>query len=306
MPNFRDTPERVYHQRRMAQAIGTASVAFGLVSIPVRIHSANRTTEQISFNLLHGRCGSRLKQQYVCAQEGEKVERADMVKGYEFAKGRYVVLSEDEIKALESAGGSNIEIESFVPAESVDPIYFDKPYYLSPGKGGDRAYALLVAAMRKTGRWAIGRYSARGKQHVVALRPGPDDAMVMQQLRYADELKTVGDLELPDVELKDQELKMAVQLAELASADAFDPSAYNDESKSKMRDLIERKIAGEEIAAAPEEPQGEVIDLMAALRASLERAPKKEADAPRRERKPAQRAPKKAGGTTRSRGVRSS
>lgn len=286
-------------------------MAFGLVSIPVRIHSANRTSEQISFNLLHERCGSRLKQQYICAQEGEKVERSEMVKGYEFAKGRYVVFTEEEIKALEAAGGSNIEIEAFVPGESVDPIYFDKPYFLSPGKGGDRAYALLVAAMRRTGRWAIGRYSARGKQHVVALRPGPDDAMVMQQLRYAEELKTVGDLELPDVELKDQELKMAVQLAELASAEAFDPSAYSDESRSKMRDLIERKIAGEEISVPSEEPQGEVIDLMAALRASLAKVPSREAAAapveaaPRRERKPAKRAPRKAAATTRK-GAKSS
>lgn len=294
----------------MAQAIGTASVAFGLVSIPVKIHSANKTTEQISFNLLHGRCGSRLKQQYVCAQEGEKVERSEMVKGYEFAKGRYVVLTEEEIKALEAVGGSNIEIEAFVPGESVDPIYFDKPYYLSPAKGGDRAYALLVAAMRKTGRWAIGRYTARGKQHIVAIRPGPDDAMVMQQLRYAEELKTVGDLDLPDVELKEQELNMAVQLAELASAESFDPSAYADESRSKMRDLIERKIAGEEISVAAEEPQGEVIDLMAALRASLANVPKKgaapAAAEPRRERKPAQRAPRKSTGGSRSKGAKSS
>lgn len=291
----------------MAQAIGSAAVSFGLVSIPVKIHSANRTTDSISFNLLHGKCGSRLKQQYVCAQEGEKVERSEMVKGYEFAKGRYVVFTDEEIKALEAVGGSSIEIEAFVPADTVDPVFFDKPYYLSPGKGGDRAYVLLVSAMKKTGRWAIARYTARGRQYVVCLRPGPDDAMVMQQLRYAEEVRSVGDLELPDVELKDQELKMAVQLAELASADAFDPSAYTDESRTKMRELIEKKIAGEEISVAQEEPQGKVIDLMAALRASLEGMPQqtKAAAEPKRERKPARRAPKRSAGT-RKRGVKSS
>lgn len=282
----------------MAQAIGSASVAFGLVSIPVKIHSANRTTEAISFNLLHSRCGSRLKQQYICAQEGEKVERSEMVKGYEFARGRYVVFTDEEIKALEAAGGSSIEIDSFVPAETVDPMYFDKPYFLSPAKGGERAYTLLVAAMKQTSRWAIAKYAARGKQYVVCLRPGPDDAMVMQQLRYAEELKSVADLDLPDVELKDQELKMAIQLAELASSDAFDPSAFTDESKAKMRAMIERKVAGEEISVASDEPQAEVIDLMAALRASLEKMPQKKQAGTTRERKPAKRAPRRQSAKT--------
>lgn len=291
----------------MAHAIGSASVAFGLVSIPVKIHSANKTTESISFNLLHARCGSRLKQQYICAQEGEKVERSEMVKGYEFAKGRYAIFTEDEIKALEAVGGTSIDIESFVPADTVDPIYFDKPYFLSPGKGGDRAYALLIEAMKATSRWAVARYTARGRQYVVCLRPGPDGSMVMQQLRYAEEMKTVGDLDLPDVEIKPQELKMAIQLAELASSDAYDPSAFTDETKARMRDLIEKKVAGEQIAMPEEAPQAEVIDLMAALRASLETMPNKTAArSTARERKPAQkRAPKKAA-STRSRGAKSS
>ena len=291
----------------MAQAIGSASVAFGLVSIPVKIHSANKTTEAISFNLLHARCGSRLKQQYICAQEGEKVERTEMVKGYEFARGRYVVFTEEEIKAIEAAGGSSIEIDSFVPAETVDPMFFDKPYFLSPAKGGERAYTLLVAAMKQTSRWAIAKYAARGKQYVVCLRPGPDDAMVMQQLRYAEELKSVADLDLPDVELKEQELKMAIQLAELASSDAFDPSAFADETKAKMRAMIERKVAGEEISVTAEEPQAEVIDLMAALRASLDKMPQKKTSSAAeatRERKPAKRAPRRE--TAKAKGAKSS
>jgi DNA end-binding protein Ku len=280
----------------MAHTLASASIAFGMVTIPVRLHTATRTGENISFNMLHGKCGSRLKQQYVCAQEGEPVERSEMVKGYEFSKGRYVIFSDEELKAFEEKATQAVEIEGFVPVDTVEPIYFEKSYYLSPGKGGERAYRLLAEAMRQTGRWAIARYAARGKNYLVCLRP-LDGAIVMQQLYFSEQVRPVSELEIPEIEIRDQELKMAVQLTELGAADRFVPENYRDEARSKMRELIEKKVAGEEITQEPEEaPRAQVVDLMEALRASLAAAggtSKPAASAPaaaKRERKPAKRA----------------
>ena len=292
----------------MAHAIGSATISFGLVSIPVKLHSTSESSASISFNLLHDSCGSRLKQQYLCAQEGVVVERGEMVKGYEFSKGRYVVLTAEELKAIEQKATESIDITEFVPADTVDPIYFNKAYYLSPNRGAERAYALLAEAMRKTGRWAVARYAARGRDYLVCVRPG-EGALVMQQLHFSAEIKSIDELGIADTELKEQELKMAIQLAELGAADSFNPEQYHDSARSRMRELIQRKIDGEDITVAePEEPKGEVIDLMAALRASLAKVPTKKAAArvPIKEadRKPAKQAPRAAAKKVSSRGAR--
>src|ERR1700722_1250005 len=180
------------------RSIGNATVSFGLVSIPVKLYSATQSTAGISFNLLHGKCGSRIKQQYFCPTDNEVVERSELVKGYEFAKDRYVTFTPEELKALEEQATEAIEITEFVPASTVAPVYFDKAYYLSPDKGGDKAFRLLAEVMRRAGKVGLARYAARGKQYLVMLRPGPEGSgLVMQQLMYADEVRPISEVPLP-------------------------------------------------------------------------------------------------------------
>ena len=194
--------------------MGTATVSFGLVSIPVKLHTATQSASSISFNMLHDRCGSRLKQQYVCPTcANEVVGRDQTVKGYEFAKGQYVKFTADEIDALEAKSTETIDITEFVPASKVDPVYFEKPYYLGVEKGGEKAYRLLCEAMRKTERVALAKYAARGKQYLVLLRP-LEGRLVMQTLRYADEVRPFTEVTVPDGEVREPELKLAVQLIE--------------------------------------------------------------------------------------------
>lgn len=253
-----------------ARAIGSASISFGLVSVPVKMYSAADTTSSVSFHWIHKDCGSRLKMKYVCAQEGIEVERDEMVKGYEFAKNQYVLFSPEELKALEAKSDSAIEIVEFVPEDQVDPVYLEKSYYLGPDKGGDRAYRLLGRAMRETGLSALGRYNARGKQYLVLLTP-LHDGIVMHQLHYADEVRAFSEVPIPEGEVKKDELKLAVQLIEQIKSDEFEPDQYEDEVRRRVLDLIEKKIAGEDITEAPAEaPQTQIIDLMQALKASIE------------------------------------
>jgi DNA end-binding protein Ku len=276
-----------------ARSIASLNVSFGLVSIPVKLYSATEASRAISFNLLHKACGSRLKQQYMCIKEEVPVAREDMVKGYEFAKDQYVMFSPEELKALEETGTHTAEITEFVPIEAVDPVFFDKAYYLAPDKGGAKPYALLAKALRDTGRCALGRWAARGKQYIVMIRP-VEDGLVMQQLLYADEVRKIGEIEIPRTEVKDAELKLARQLIEQQASDRFDPAAYKDEVRARIEAAVQKKVEGQEITMTEEAPAGgaQVIDLMEALRASLEKKgaapakPAKEAEA----RKPAKRA----------------
>jgi DNA end-binding protein Ku len=263
-----------------ARPIATASISFGLVSVPIQMYSASETSGFVSFNWIHKGCGSRLKQQYICAREGVKVEREDMIKGYEFAKDQYVLFSPDELKALDEVGTNTIEIVEFVPADKVQRIYIDRPYYLAPGKGGDRAYRLLREAMKETGLSAIGRYAARGKQYLIMLSP-LDDAIVMEQLHYADEVRPMSEVPIPAGDVKESELKLAVNLVQQLAADEFRPEQYRDEVRLRVLELINQKIEGEDITAAPAEaPAAQIIDLMAALKASLEKTePAKKGDA---------------------------
>ena len=252
-----------------ARSIASLTVSFGLVSIPVKLYSATEASRAISFNLLHKACGSRLKQQYICIKEEVPVAREDMVKGYEFAKDQYVIFSPEELKALEEAGTHMAEITEFVPIDAVDPVYFDKAYYLGPDKGGAKPFALLASALRESKRCALGRWAARGKQYIVMIRP-VEDGLVMQQLLYAGEVRSIKDLEIPKTEVKDAELKLAKQLIEQQASDTFDPTAYTNEVAARIEAAVQKKVEGEEITLA-EAPEGgaQVIDLMEALRASL-------------------------------------
>ncbi|HYG67540.1 MAG TPA: Ku protein [Anaeromyxobacteraceae bacterium] len=245
-----------------------ATISFGLVSIPIRLYPATSPTGAVSFNLLHAKCNARLRQHYVCTACGEKVEREDMVKGYEFAKDRYVTFAPEELKALDELATQTIDIAEFVPAKEVDPVYFDRAYYVGPDKGGAKAYRLLAEALQRSGKAALARYAARGKGYLVLLRPR-DGRLVMQQLLYADEVRPIAEVPLEDASLKDQEVQLALQLIEQTASDAFRPEGYEDLVKKRVLEAIERKVEGEEVRVAAPEPAAQVIDLMDALKASL-------------------------------------
>jgi DNA end-binding protein Ku len=277
-----------------ARSIASLTISFGLVSIPVKLYSATESDKVISFNLLHKTCGSRLKQQYLCIKEEIPVAREEMVKGYEFVKDQYVMFTPEEMKALEETGTHTADITEFVPIESIDPVYFDKAYYLAPDKGGAKPYALLARALRESGRCALGRWAARGKQYIVMIRP-IEDGLMMQQLLYATEVRSIKDIDVQKADVKDAELKLAQQLIDQQASDKFDPSAYTDEVRARIEAAVQKKVEGQQITMS-EAPEGgaQVIDLMEALRASLgkkapARAPAQEQ--PRAEtRKPAKRA----------------
>ena len=279
-----------------ARSIASLTVSFGLVSIPVRLFSATEATKAISFNLLHKGCGSRLKQQYFCVKEEVPVAREDMVKGYEFSKDQYVLFSPEELKALEEAGTGMAEITEFVPIETVDPVYYDKPYYLAPDKGGAKPYALLAKAMHEAKVCAIGRWAARGKQYIVMIR-AVEDGLVMQQLMYSGEVRSMKDIDIERTEVKSAELKLAKQLIDAQTSKAFDPTEYTDTVAARIHESIEKKVAGQEITMTEAPEQGaQVIDLMEALRASLEKkggAPAKPAKAEKAEPKEARKGPKR-------------
>jgi len=256
-----------------ARSIGSLTVSFGLVAIPVKLFTANQSSNAISFNLLHKADGSRLRQQYICQKDGAVVERDDMVKGYEFAKDQYVRFTPEEIKAMEEAGSHAVEISEFVPIESIDPVYYDKTYYLAPDKGAAKPYALLTEALKQAGRCGVGRWAARGKGYLVILRP-IGDVLAMQQLHYAADVRRASEVEIPKPEVKPAELKLAQQLIDAQTAEKFDPDAYKDEVRGRIEAAIKKKVEeGQEITLAEPAPPGEgkVIDLMEALRASLEK-----------------------------------
>jgi DNA end-binding protein Ku len=265
-----------------ARSIASLTISFGMVSIPVKLYSATEASRAMSFNLLHKACGSRLKQQYFCVKEEVPVAREDMAKGYEFAKDQYVMFTPEELKALEEAGTHTADITEFIPVKAIDPVFFDKAYYLGPDKGGAKPYALLARALKETGRCALGRWAARGKQYIVLIRPidtGLVEGLVMQQLLYAAEVRSINDVDIPKTEVKPAELKLAQQLIEQQSSDKFDPAAYTDEVRARVEAAVQKKVEGQEITLAEEPQQGaQVIDLMEALKASLEKKPAKQVE----------------------------
>ena len=256
-----------------ARSIASLTISFGLVSIPVKLYSATEASRAISFNLLHKTCGSRLKQQYLCVKEEVPVAREDMVKGYEFAKDQYVMFTPEELKALEEAGTHTADITEFVPIESIDPVYFDKAYYLGPDKGGAKPYALLARALRESERCALGRWAARGKQYIVMIRPvdggaAGDAAAALRRRSALDQ----GHRHPEDRSARTPSSKLAQQLIEQQASDTFDPGAYTDE----VRDADRGRGAEEGRGPGDHDGRGarggaQVIDLMEALRASLEK-----------------------------------
>ncbi|HVR99037.1 MAG TPA: Ku protein [Thermoanaerobaculia bacterium] len=275
----------------------SGTVSFGLVTIPVKLYSTGESAVGIQLNMLHSKCGSRLKQQYICPTDNVVVGRDEMVKGYEYAKGQYVLFTEEELKALTPEPTNAIEITEFVPLEEVDPIYFEKSFYLGPDRNGDRPYRLLAEAMKQTGRAALARYAARGKDQLVLLRPF-EDGLILQQLRYADEIRPFKEVPVAPAEVKEQELKLAVQLIDQIASDEFRPEEYEDNVRKKTRTLIDQKVAGQEITAAPPEaPKAQIIDLMEALKASLSAAqPQTENTVSLASRKPPKPSPRRRTG----------
>ena len=252
-----------------AHAITSGTISFGLVTVPVKLYAATRP-QNVSFNLLHDKDKSRLRQQYLCSTCGEVVDRQHMVRGYEYAKNQYVVLSEEELRGLEQTTDHTIDIQEFVPIATVDPVYFEKSYLLGPAKGGHKAYRLLCGAMKQAGMGAVAMFATRGRQQMVLLRQSWDGLM-LHGLYYADEVRGLEDIDLGEaVTLRPNELELAVQLIKQLATESFEPGKYEDEYRKKVLEVVQQKVAGEEIvvAAAPP-PRAQVIDIMEALKASL-------------------------------------
>ncbi len=262
----------------MPSAIWTGSISFGLVAVPVRLVTATKSRD-VRFHQLEAGTGSRIRYRRVSDSTGDEVPNEKIVKGYELSAGQYVVVEADEMKALAPKASRMIEIEDFVDLAQIDPIYFEQPYYLVPDKNAAKPYRLLVDAMTELHKVAVGRLVMRSKESLVAIRP-LDGVLCIETMRYADEVIAADQIEgVPDekVEPTDKELQMARQLIEALSGD-FEPDKYHDEYREELVALIDKKAAGEEIVAEPEpEEPAKVLDLMAALEASLARTGKPDA-----------------------------
>jgi DNA end-binding protein Ku len=274
-------------------SIGSGTLSFGLVSVPVKMYTA-ASSQSVSFNQLHEKCGGRIKQQQVCPACNEVVERSHLVKGYEFAKDQYVRFTEDEIKKLEAEASQSIDILEFVPLEKIDPIYFEKTYYLGPDKGGSKAYRLLCDVMVQTSRVALAKYVMRGKESLVVIRPS-QDGLMLHTMYFSDEVRDFGQIDKgKDASIKPAELSLAIKLVDELSNGEFKPEQYRDEYRDRIMGVVEQKVEGKEITSqAPQVQRTQVIDLMDALKQSLEgRAAKDGGDA-----KPERKAAAKAKGT---------
>ena len=254
-----------------ARAISSGTISFGLVSIPIKLYTA-ASSGGIAFNFLHNRCGSRMKQQQLCPVCDEVVQRSDLVRGYEFAKNEYVRFENDELKTLEEETSKVIELEEFVPLEKVDPVYFEKTYYLGPDKGGDKAYRLLADAMTESNRVGLAKYVMRGKEGLVLIR-AVQGGLMLHTMYYADEVRDFDDIDRGQtVKLKDGEMDLAIRLIDELVSKEFHPENYHDEYKTRVLHLVEQKVEGKEVTALePQVRQSQVVDLMEALKASLER-----------------------------------
>jgi DNA end-binding protein Ku len=274
-----------------ARAMGSGTISFGLVNIPVKVYSATDSSGKISFNQLHADKKIRLKQQMYDPETGEIVPREKIIKGYEFAKDQYVFVSEEELEKLELTTSRSMDITEFVPIDTVDPLYFDSGYYLGPDKGAERAYRLLARALEEARFAAVAKYTNRGRQNLILLRP-LSGALVMQQMRYEDEVKKLGDIPIPDANVSEAELGLARQFITAMAKPKFDISMYQDEYRERLRELLDHKVKGEAVELTPlPAPQAKVVDLMEALKASLAKSGAVPAPAPAEERKGPQAAP---------------
>ena len=266
-----------------AHSVGSGTISFGLVSIPVKLYTA-ASSESVSFNLLHVKCGSRIKQQRFCPVCNEVIERDGLIKGYEFAKNQYVRVTDDELKALEGEASEAIEISEFVPLAKVDPIFFEKSYYLGPDKGGDKAYRLLADAMNKAGKVAMAKFVMRGKENLVLVRSA-QKGLMLHTMYFADEVRDFQEIGKGEgAKVTDAEIDLAIRLIGELSNDEFRPEQYEDEYRQRVLNLVNAKVEGKEVTVAePQAHRAQVIDLMAALKESLEKTTT-------REKKPAVRA----------------
>ena len=275
----------------MPRSIWTGAISFGLVSVPVKLYSAV-SSKTVRFHQLHATDGVRIQQKRICPADGEEVPYDEIVKGYEIAPERYVVITPEELASIEPQKSHTIEIEDFVELAEIDPIYYDHSYYLVPGPGGAKPYRLLLEAMRASEKVAIARVVLRSKEQLVAIRP-VGDVLAMATMNFADEIVPADQLEeLPDADVatNDRELKIAQQLVESLAA-PFAPDKYHDTYREAVLSMIERKAQGEEVTTAPpvKEPTGAAPDLMSALQASLEQVRGRNGPAeakPRRRSKP--------------------
>ena len=273
-----------------ARSIASLSISFGLVNIPVRLYSATESSAAVKFNMLR-KDGSRLKQQYVADVDGKVVPRDEMVKGYEFEKDHFVMFAPEELKALEEGADPNIEIVSFIPEKSIDPLFYDKPYLLAPDKRGGKPYHLLQEALRSSGKCALAKWSWKSKQYVVQIR-ATEDGLVLQQLLYAEEVRSLKDLGIEPAPVSQAEMQLALQLINQSSEESYDPAQFKDEEKGRVLAAIDEKIAGKAIVASARGEDvttgGQVIDLMDALKASLGGGKAKAAAAPAKTKTPAE------------------
>jgi DNA end-binding protein Ku len=252
-----------------ARAISSGTISFGLVAIPIKLYTA-ASSEQVRFNMLHEKCGNRIKMQYFCPVDEEVVERGDTVKGYEYARGQFVRFKDEELKKLEAERGGSIEITEFVPLASVDFVQVEKSYYLGPDKGGDKPYRLLSDSMKEKDVVAVGRWAARGKEQLVLIRPYGDGGLMLHQLYYANEVRDFGDIDLgATFSFSDVERDLAMKLIDQLSTEEFDSSRYEDTYQERVRAAVEEKVKGEEITVATEAPKAQIIDLFEALKKSL-------------------------------------
>ncbi|MCA9645174.1 MAG: Ku protein [Polyangiaceae bacterium] len=251
-----------------ARAISSGTISFGLVSIPIKLFTA-ASSQSVSFNMLHGECGNRIKQQLYCPTCDVVVERKDLVKGYEYTKGQFVQFTDEELKKLEAERSSTLEIVEFVPLETVDFIQVEKSYYLGPDKGGDKAYKLLAEAMRRKERVAVGSWSARGKEQLVMIRPY-QDGLILHQLYYAGEVRAYDDVDKgATFNFSDAEQDLADKLLDQLTVDEFDSEKFKDAYATRVLEVVDQKVAGQEITLAPEQPKAQIIDLFEALKKSL-------------------------------------
>ena len=268
-----------------------ANISFGLVNIPVRFYTATKS-EDIHFNLLHESCGSRVNRKWWCPEHEQIVEASELIRGYAISKGKYVTFTDEEIDTLESDDNRSLDITEFVDLGEIDPVMFEKAYFLGPAQGGGKTYKLLAQAMKKQNKVALARWVSANREHLVVLRPY-ESGLILHTMYYADEVRDFGAIEVEDTQLKDKEVKLAEMLIDELTEKKFNPLQYKDEYRERLLDRIKDKSKGKAIVSEEKEEEkgGEVIDIMEALRRSLEggRAPAKRAPAKTAAKRPATR-----------------
>lgn len=251
----------------------SATITFGLVAIPVKFYTATRQ-EDISFNLIHQECGSRVNRKYWCPVHERIVEYEELIRGYQFTKGKYVTFTDEELEALESDDNRAVEITEFLDLKQIDPVYFERGYFLGPGEGGGKTYNLLANAMKKQNKVAVARWVSNNRENLVIIRPY-EHGIILHTMYYADEVRDFNAIDVPEDAVREKEMKLAEMLIDELTEKKFDPLAYKDEYRARLLERIEAKAKGKDIIMEREEEEkvGEVIDIMEALQRSLEGKP---------------------------------